>query len=80
LERKSWGHDVVLSIDDDRGDQEFLQDVADGVYGENVDITFTYASSATYGGKGNIEDDIVFDAKNSTAKLRLAGGGKLEAQ
>ena len=80
LERKAWGHDIVLSIDDARGDQEFLQEVADGVYGEDVDITLTYVTGLTYGGKGNIEDDIIFDAKTSTAKLRVAGGNKLEAQ
>jgi hypothetical protein len=78
-ERKTWSlAGIKLSCDQGRGDQEFLQEKADAA--KNGDITATSADGTTYGGRGNVIDDIVFDEKTSTIDVSLAGPGKLEAQ
>ncbi len=69
---------LTLSIDDDRGDQEFLQDLQDS--GRVVPMSVTLASNATYSGEGTITEDIAFSTQNGTAGVSLSGGGKLEKQ
>lgn len=63
---------------DARGDQEFLQGIADA--GEEVNMTFTWPGNVTWGGKGMITGEIVANTKNLTIPLTLSGGGKLEPQ
>lgn len=69
---------LTLSIDDDRGDQEFLQDLQDS--GRVVPMSVTLASNATYSGEGTITEEIAFSTQNGTAGVSLSGGGKLERQ
>ncbi len=77
--RVGWKIDgLTLSIDDDRGDHEFLQDIADS--GEDVPIAATFASGATYGGAGTITGEIMWSSQNTTAGVTLEGGGKLKKQ
>lgn len=74
---------LVLDIDLDRADQEFLQDIADGV---NADpdgfypMSITLASGHTYGGKGTIVEALEGTTNNTTATVSLCGPGKLELQ
>lgn len=69
---------VALEINEDRQDQEFLQDIADGK--ELVPIAFTFASGVTYSGRGMIVDEIVFTTDKSTAEVSLSGPQKLTQQ
>jgi hypothetical protein len=71
---------LTLVVDDDRGDHEFLQDVADGSGFEAVAITF--ASGSTYQGEGTLSggEMIQFNTQNSTADVTLSGPGKMTAQ
>jgi hypothetical protein len=79
LTRTGWSFEgLVLSIDDTRGDQEFLQEVVEGK--KPVDITLTFASDITYGGRGTITGDIAVSSQSSTCSVNLAGPGKLEKQ
>lgn len=69
---------LTLSIDDTRGDQEFLQNIADDT--DWVTITVTLASGYTYRGQGTIADNIEFSTQNATAGVTLTGPEKLERQ
>ena len=77
--RKPWKvGGLSLEVNDDRGDQEFLQSIADG--NDYVPITVTLASGRTYQGSGTITDDIVFSTQKATADVTFMGQQKLEAQ
>ena len=69
---------LQVAIDEDRGDQEFLQDVADtpGL----VPMAVTYASGKVYQGTGTITDEIVFSNQSATATINAQGSGKLTQQ
>ena len=69
---------LVLDINDARGDQEFLQEVADSDV--NVDISITLASGLTYQGTGTIVGELAMNTQASTATLEVAGPGKATAQ
>lgn len=69
---------LTLSIDDDRADQEFLQDLADNA-GDKA-CTFDFANGTTWGGQGNISGELSFSTQNSTASVEFSGPGKLEQQ
>jgi len=69
---------VVISLDPEKGDHEFLQDTADG--SEDVPVTITYASGDTYQGKGTLVDDLEGSTMESTAEVKMSGGGKLTKQ
>ncbi len=69
---------VNVRIDDDRGDQEFLQARADSA--ELVPIEVTFPRGVVYAGKGTIEGEIEFNSKQAVATITLAGPGKLEQQ
>ncbi len=69
---------MVLVLDDARGDQEFLQNLADG--GADEPITFTYASGETYQGVGNIDGEMPRSSQNATGTLKFSGPGKLTKQ
>jgi hypothetical protein len=69
---------LVLTVDPIKGDQEFLQEVADN--NEDVDNTITLANGQVLQGVGTITDAIEFSTQNSTATVSLGGGGKLTQQ
>jgi hypothetical protein len=69
---------LALAIDDLKGDQEFLQDIADS--NDFVVISITYASGATYQGQGQITGDMQTSSATTTAPLTLSGPGRLTRQ
>ena len=74
--REPWAIDgLTVSIDDDRNDQEFLQDLADRP--DYFPVAITYASGAVYGGQGQIVGDLQFGNTAATASVGLSGPQKL---
>jgi hypothetical protein len=69
---------LSVEISQDRGDLEFLQEIADD--GEFVPITLTLASGVTYGGEGIITGDIKGGTQSATGEITLSGPGKQEQQ
>ena len=77
--REGWMIDgLQLAVDDLRGDQEFLQDVADG--NDYVTMGVTYASGASYAGLGQITGDLQTSSQSTTASVTLGGPGELKKQ
>lgn len=77
--RKPWMlSNLTVGIDDDRGDQEFLQGLANS--NEFFAITITFASGETYQGVGTITDDIQYKSKESQAEISLSGPRTLTKQ
>lgn len=68
---------VALSIDDTRGDHEFLQNTQNG---PDVPITITYMSGVTYQGTGNIRGDLQVASQATTATVGFGGGGTFAPQ
>lgn len=67
-----------ISIDDDNGDAEFLQDLADGnVF---VPMLFTFAAGNDYSGDGQLVGDFPTQNGNQTAAVSIKGAGKLSKQ
>jgi len=69
---------VVLTCDDDQGDQKALQDAANS--GEPKKVNFTFASGSVFGGEGNIEGEINWSNNNSRATVTFSGFGQLRKQ
>lgn len=70
---------LTLGIDPDRGDQEYLQAIADKR--AMVPISATEAGgSPTWQGTGTVTGDIVGSTMNGTCPVTLGGGGKLTQQ
>lgn len=69
---------LTVSIDDDKGDHEYLQDLADG--NDFFAITITLASGKTYSGKAQIVGELQVSTQNATASFDLVGSGKLNKQ
>ena len=69
---------VVISVDDDRGDQEFLQDLADAK--DFFPMNVTYASGAVFQGSGQITGDLQYSSQSATAAPNIMGTGKLTKQ
>jgi len=69
---------LTVSVDDDNGDQEFLQDLAD--MKDFFPITATYASGAIWQGSGQITGEFQYSSQNATASLSLSGTGKWTKQ
>ena len=69
---------LTIEIDDARGDQEFLQDLAD--QNDFWPLGITYASGITYQGTGQIVGENPASSQNATAAIDLAGPGKLTKQ
>jgi hypothetical protein len=69
---------LTVQVDDARGDQEFLQNVANGTDFETVVIT--YASGKSYQGRGTIVGDVAYSNRSATASVSLAGVGQLTQQ
>ena len=74
-----WSLDgLVLSIDNDRDDMDFLQERSDSEL--EVPIEITYADGNVYSGQGNVSGDINYNSANGTAPIKLMGSGKLTRQ
>jgi hypothetical protein len=69
---------LQVEIDDGKGDQEFLQGLADS--NELFELTVTLVSGNTYQGVGQITGEIVFSTQSGTATLTLEGQAKLTIQ
>lgn len=77
--RVPWSIDgLQIEINDDRADQEFLQEIADGL--EFVSITMELASGTVYEGTGTITDEVQSSSQNATATIKVGGPGSLSAQ
>ncbi|WNO24164.1 hypothetical protein Scuro_03 [Acinetobacter phage Scuro] len=77
--RTGWLLDgLTVSIDDTRGDAEYLQDLQDAKTFFAVSIT--YASGVTYQGTGQIVGETQTSSQNTTASLSLGGQGRLTQQ
>lgn len=69
---------LTLSIDDTRGDAEYLQDLQDRK--DFFAVSVTYASGVTYQGTMQIVGETQISSANTTAEVSLAGTGKLTQQ
>ena len=69
---------LQVEIDEFRGDQQFLQDIADN--NTLVTCTITYASGVTYNGQGTVTDELSFSSQTSTASVSMMGQGRLTQQ
>jgi len=79
MSRVPWSLDgLTLSVDDDRGDHEYLQALVDG--GDLVPVAVTLASGVVYQGVGQITGEVQYSSQNATAGVSLMGSGKLAKQ
>lgn len=62
---------LVLAVDDDNGDHEFLQELANSKGG--FPYTITYVSGVTYQGKGVITGELQYNNQTATASLNIQG-------
>lgn len=69
---------LVVEIDDARGDQEFIQDVADSA--EFVPVFASYLNGEVYQGQGTIAGELVFNNQTATASFNVEGTGKFTRQ
>ncbi len=75
----NWSVDgLVLSCDDARGDQEFIQGLADSP--NFFDVTLTYASGSVWSGRGIVSGEPEHSNTNATVSIGLKGVGKLTRQ
>lgn len=77
--RVPWSLDgITVEVDDSRGDQEFLQDIANG--NEFVAVSMTLASGFTYQGQGVITGEMQASSQNASASISLMGPGEMSRQ
>lgn len=77
--RVSWAvSGLSLELDDDRGDQEYLQGVSDS--NGFVPISVTYASGAVYQGNGTVSGELQGSSMNATGSVELSGPGEFKRQ
>lgn len=77
--RNGWSlTGLMLEINDSRGDQEYLQEIAD--MKDDVPISVTYADDSVYSGTGTIVDELNFGNMATTASVSFGGTGKLARQ
>lgn len=69
---------VVVEIDDDNGDHEFLQDLANGT--DYFAVGITYASGSTYQGSATLVGELPVSSQNATCPISLMGPGILTKQ
>lgn len=69
---------LTIEIDDDRGDQEFLQELSDR--NDYWPLSITYASGVTYQGRAQIVGEMQASSQNATAAVSLMGPGILTKQ
>ena len=77
--RIPWSLDgLVIEIDDDRGDQEFLQGIVN--LKDYSVIAITFVSGAVYSGLGTIIGEMPGSSQSTTAAVSLMGPGDLAKQ
>lgn len=69
---------LTLEIDDDAGDQEFLQELADR--NDYWPLVISYASGEDYQGTCQIVGENPASSQSATAQISLMGPGKLTKQ
>ena len=69
---------LTLEVDDSRGDNEFLQELANRL--DFWPLSVTFASGKTYQGSGQITDALETSSQNATAAVSLSGPGILTLQ
>ena len=69
---------LTLDTDDDRGDQEFMQELADR--NDFFPIAITFASGKTYQGSAQIVGDLQASNQSSMTAINLMGPGNLTPQ
>jgi hypothetical protein len=69
---------LTVQVDDDLGDQEFLQELANG--NDFFVIVITYASGAAYQGRAQLVGEIPASSQNATQAISLMGPGVLTKQ
>lgn len=69
---------LTVEIDDDRGDQEFLQELTNRTDYFALDIT--YASGIVYQATAQIVGEVQASSQNATAAISLMGPGLLTKQ
>lgn len=69
---------LTIEVDDSRGDQEFLQELANR--NDYFPIDITYASGITYSGSGQIVGENPASSQSATAAISLMGPGVLTKQ
>ncbi len=69
---------LTVEVDDDRGDQEFLVELAD--LNDFFPVVITYASGVSYQGVAQIVDEAPVNSANATAALNLMGSGRFTRQ
>lgn len=69
---------LVLDVDDDRNDQEFLQQRSNE--SGFVACTITLISGNTYQGDGTVSGELQYSSANGTAEVTLSGPGELTKQ
>lgn len=69
---------LAVEIDDSRGDQEFIQDLADG--NDDFPVAIVYPGGEIYQGSGQVVGEPAKSNSSATLTLDLAGGGKLTKQ
>jgi len=77
--RVPFGTDgLAIAVDDDNGDHEFIQALADRK--ALFPLTLTLASGAIWQGTGQIVGEVPRSSQNTTIPINLAGTGKLSRQ
>jgi hypothetical protein len=69
---------LTVEIDDDRGDHEYIQDLADS--NSFFVISITFASGITYQGEAQIVGEFQVSSQSTTGTISLSGPGKLTKQ
>ena len=69
---------LTIEVDDSRGDQEFIKDLADR--NDFFPIAVTYASGVTYQGSAQLVGENTASSQNATAAISLMGPGILTKQ
>lgn len=79
LMAKPWKiENLVISIDDNQADLEFLQDSANST--DNEDITVTLVNDVVYGGSGSVSGPLAKSTQATTANVTLSGPGEAVQQ
>lgn len=69
---------LTVAIDDDRGDESFLQALANA--SRNFPVVITYASGKSLQGTGQITGDNPTSSQSQTKQISLGGPGNLTVQ
>lgn len=69
---------LTISIDDTRGDAEYLQELQDGK--DFFPVSITFASGITYQGTGQITGETGTGSQAATSSITISGPGNLTRQ